>query len=65
MVDKSNVSDIPADLARALDTRPQARTAFERAGESYRRGLMALLEEARDEEHRADRLDLVLKTLQR
>ena len=59
------MSDIPADLAEALDAQPRARKAFDEADESYRRGFIALLREARDEEHRASRLDLVVKTLQR
>jgi uncharacterized protein YdeI (YjbR/CyaY-like superfamily) len=64
-VDISNASDIPADLAQALEAQPSARKAFEAADESYRRGFIALLREARDDEHRANRLELVVKTLQR
>lgn len=63
MVHKRGVLTIPPDLVAALEAEPKAKAAFEAAGESYRKGLMALLPETRDGAHRAARIDLVIKIL--
>lgn len=56
-------SEIPEDLLAALDADPQAKAAFERSPTPYREGLLALVREARDQDHREHRITLVISTL--
>ena len=60
---KRAVLTIPSDLEAALEAEPKAKSAFEAAGDSYRNGLLALVTQTRDAEHRAERIELVIKIL--
>jgi hypothetical protein len=53
----------PADLVRALQFRPAAAAAFERASPSTKRVVMELLEQSRTPETRARRLEKLIERL--
>ena len=62
-MESSGRADLPQQFVAALEAEPRARHAFERASDSYRNGLVALVNETRDLEHQAERIELVIKTL--
>jgi uncharacterized protein YdeI (YjbR/CyaY-like superfamily) len=59
----ADLDGIPEDFAVVLKAEPHALSAFERAPESYRKGLLALVDEAGEGDRRANRIALVVKTL--
>jgi len=55
----------PADLQAAIDRTPGAAAAFDRLQADDRRELIAYLDSAKDETHRAARIDMLVKALRR
>ena len=62
-MNRANWGELPDDLVAALEAEPGARRSFEEAGESYRNGLVALVREVSEDEHRSRRIALVIKAL--
>lgn len=56
-------SQLPDGFVAALDAVPQAKWAFQRAPALYQEGLLDLVSGARDDNHRRQRIDLVIRTL--
>lgn len=59
----ADIDRISEDFVVALKSEPRALSAFERASESYRNGLLALVAEAAKGDRREHRIALVIKTL--
>jgi hypothetical protein len=57
------VVDVPADLAKALDASPAARSAFDKLSFSHQREYVRWVEDAKREQTRADRLERTIAML--
>ncbi len=60
---EAELHHIPEEFVVALQAEPRALRRFQRESQSYRNGLLALLDKPCEEDRREQRIALVIKTL--